>query len=612
MIDERKIEERKIVQRLHAIQDRHRFLKREEMEKLAVELGLKLRHLHEVASFFPHFRLSEPPAAEVLVCRDMACHLNGAEALTADLKRRLAKLERGPVHVDGASCLGQCDRAPAVRVDDRDCMLRDPAAIASLVADLVAGKVRPDQIPSHGPSTEGQVWAIDPYQGKPTYAILRRFVAAARRPEEILKTLEKSGLHGLGGPGARTYNKWADVRKEPGPTKYLVCNGDESEPGTFKDRELLLRAPHLIVEGMVFGALVVGASQGYVYIRHEYESAIEAMRRAIDDAYEQGVLGQPSMVTGRIFDLEVFVSPGGYICGEQTALIEAMEGHRSEPRNRPPELSAKGLFGRPTLLSNIETFAWVPSIIDDDAAKFLADGTNGSRGRRFFSISGDVGKPGVYEVPIGITVGDLIKLAGGLPRGLKALATSGPSGGFLPRMLPISKLNKNFVNSLGKMKRPLVSKLSQDAQEIDVLDLELDIQVFRNLDAPIPDVLDRPDGSVSMMLGAGIVVYGEGRDMADQALNCGRFYRAESCGKCVPCREGTQRIVEISERLVDNRGRAQDLEGGASLANELRSAMVQASICGLGQVAANPLLTAINHFSTDFISTPEPEPPAHG
>jgi NADH:ubiquinone oxidoreductase subunit F (NADH-binding)/NADH:ubiquinone oxidoreductase subunit E len=597
-----------IVQRLHEIQERDRFLSRDSMVELAQELGVRLRHLHEVASFFPHFRLSEPPAAEVLVCRDMACHLKGAAALEEELGRRLSSTARGRVHVGGVSCLGQCDRAPAIRVNDRDCSLRDPAEIARLVAGLKGGTLGPRDIPANGPSSDPGDWAIDPYKGNPTYGVLRSF-AAEFQAEAVLKALEHSGLVGLGGPGQRTGKKWAEVREAPGETKYVVCNGDESEPGTFKDRELLVHAPHLIIEGMAFGAAVVGATQGYVYIRHEFEGPIAAMKAAILDAYKQGVLGRPSPITGRRFDLEVFVSPGGYICGEQTALIEAIEGHRGEPRNRPPELQVKGLRGMPTLLNNIETFAWVPSILADDGAAFLRDGANGGRGRRFFSISGDVGRPGVYEVPIGTTLGDLIGRAGGLPRGLKAVATSGPSGGFLPRKLPISKLKDGFRAELAKRKRSLAGKVAEDALELDVLDLELDVQVFRILDAPPSRVLDSPQGGVSMMLGAGIVVYGEGRDMVDQAVNCGRFFRAESCGKCVPCREGTQRIVEISERLDRHRGDAEALATEGEMAGELRSAMVQASICGLGQVASNPLLTAINLFPADFANPPTPEEP---
>jgi formate dehydrogenase beta subunit len=617
-----------IVQRLHEIQERDRYLTRDAMVELADELGVKLRHLHEVASFFPHFRLTEPPASEVLVCRDMACHLNGAPALETELGRRLSGLRPDRVRVDGASCLGQCDRAPAVRVNDRDCSLRDPAEIAGLVKALAEEEVAqrkatpPGQprgmsalkIPGHGPSSDPSGWRIDIYRGRPTYDVLRN-KSDGFSPAAILKVLDDSGLLGTGGPGQRAGKKWAEVLRAPGSRKYVVCNGDESEPGTFKDRELLLHVPHLIIEGMVFGALVVGATQGYVYLRHEYEGPIASMRAAIRDAYEQGVLGRPSAITGKRFDLEVFVSPGGYICGEQTALIEAIEGHRGEPRNRPPELQVKGLHDMPTLLNNVETFAWVPSILADDGIAFLEDGTNGGKGRRFFSVSGDVAEPGVFEVPIGTTLGELIGLAGGLPRGLKAIATSGPSGGFLPRRIPISKLGDGFRAKLSGMNRALAEKVSENAADVDVLDLELDVQVFRALDSPPARVLDSPQGRVGIMLGAGIVVYGEGRDMVDQALNCSRFYRAESCGKCVPCRKGTQRIVEISERLDQARGEAHAFSTNSELASELRSAMAQASICGLGQVASNPLLTAINLFPDDFATprspTPE-EPPTNG
>jgi NADH:ubiquinone oxidoreductase subunit F (NADH-binding) len=525
----------------------------------------------------------------------MACHLHGFAGLTARLEERLRQLGHERVRVRGVSCLGQCDRPPAVRVNDQDCSLRDAAAIADLVVDLATDSRAAAEIPRHVPSGP-PTWEIDIYRGKPTYQVVRAY---ARDPDParivgqadaegkpIAGVLERANLLGLGGPGQRSWLKWQDVLVQPGPEKFIVCNADESEPGTFKDREILRHAPHLILEGMILAGLVVGAQRGFVYIRHEYEPQIEAVRAAIREAYRQGVCGEPSPATGRTFHLEVFVSPGGYICGEMTALIEAMEDRRGEPRNRPPELQVKGLRDKPTLVSNVETFAWVPYIVQDGGERFARSGVNGSKGRRLFSVSGDVGRPGVYEVPVGTPLRDLLERAGGTPRGLKAAATSGPSGGFLPARLP---LPEKLREKLAKSRRASLARFAQQ-DAIDLLDVELDIQVFRDL---------------GLSLGAAIVVYGSDRDMADQALNCSRFFAAESCGKCVPCRLGSRRLTEIASRLRGpDRGNEAAIGQAAELVELLQKTLAQTSICGLGQVAPNPLASALQSFPDDFRRPP--------
>jgi NADH:ubiquinone oxidoreductase subunit F (NADH-binding) len=289
------------------------------------------------------------------------------------------------------------------------------------------------------------------------------------------------------------------------------------------------------------------------------------------------VCGEDILGTGISFPVEVFESPGGYICGEQTALIEAMEDKRAEPRNRPPELQTNGLRDKPTLLNNVETLAWVPSILlRDDGQWYRDQGARGFQGRRFFSISGDVERPGVYEVPIGITLRELIEShAGGMRGGqaLKAFAPSGPSGGFLPTKLPVEFLSKRFVNE----------KLG-DATHFDILDMELDIGVARTM---------------GLMLGAGLVVYGEGVNMVDQAISCLKFYRNESCGKCVPCRIGSQKLVEIGLGIRQGKYDTDKLEQLADTVGELAETMELTAICGLGTVAANPLVTLLRHFPQD-------------
>jgi len=437
-----------------------------------------------------------------------------------------------------------------------------------------------------------------------SYAAIRRFVQDPS-PERVIQSLRIAGLLGMGGAGAPAYSKWEEARVAKGEAKYIVCNADESEPGTFKDRDILLAAPHLVIEGMTMAALVCGAKQGYIYIRHEYQEQIKRLKEAIADAETVGACGPNIFQSGRSFRLEVFVSPGGYVCGEQTALIEALEGKRSEPRNRPPELQTNGLYDQPTVLNNVETFAWVPSILlrtpkTEDLEKEKANqaggepdpaglwfkyaGRNRARGKRYFSISGDVQQPGAYEVPCGIPLGELIDhFAGGMRDGmtLQAVALSGPSGGFLPSLLPdrsirFPKKVDRDGNETTEFKYP-----SLTSAPTDIRLLPLDIDASRE---------------IGFMLGAGIVVYGSNADMLDQAIACSRFYQRESCGKCVPCRIGSRKIVDMAEQLGSDPKAASLVPQFADHANLLSRIMKTTSICGLGQVASEPLRTYLRFF----------------
>jgi NADH:ubiquinone oxidoreductase subunit F (NADH-binding) len=383
----------------------------------------------------------------------------------------------------------------------------------------------------------------------------------------------------MGGAGFPTHRKWATVRGAPGDTKYIVCNADESEPGTFKDRELLRRTPYLIIEGIVLAALVTGASQGYIYIRHEYTDEIEAVEHALAQARELGIWGDNILGSGLAFGLETFISPGGYIQGEESALLEALEDRRGEPRNKPPFPVFNGLRGKPTVINNVETLSWVPAIVLRGGEWYRDAGTNGEHGLRFVSISGDVIRPGVYEVPFGQTVRELVfDIAGGLRDGqrLKALALSGPSGGFLPARIKIENLPKSFVDRLIQEK-----KLAADAKFYDLLDLPLGLNTV---------------AAMGGMLGAACVVVGDRANIVELARNCVEFYRNESCGKCVPCRMGSQKLVEEIQSMLEGRYPRERL----ALIGELSETMGMTSICGLGQVASNPITTVIKHFPEDL------------
>ncbi len=575
-----------IIPALHQRQHRRGYLTRKDLEEIAEESGVPLYRVNEVVSFFPHFRTTPPPKVVVNVCRDMSCHLRGSVAMTETLADWAEQRYGKDVEVCGVSCLGRCDRAPAVMVDERLVANADQRRLKTIIDGSLQGlAVQTDSDWDTAKPKIGR-WKLDPDRGQSRYDLVRKYVSQGGTAEDVIAALQHAGLLGMGGAGGRAYLKWTDVRKATASTgqKYVICNADESEPGTFKDRDVLMAAPHTVIEGMILGGLVVGAKQGWIYIRHEYPEQIERCREEITRAEKIGALGKDIFGADASMTLDVFPSPGGYICGEQTALIEAMEDKRGEPRNRPPELMTNGLHDQPTLLSNVETFAWVPRILTDSGTWFAGQGERSgpitsklgeqSKGRRLFSISGDLNRPGVYEVPTGITLGQLIdEHACGMLDGkaISAVALSGPSGGLLPPFIPIEHINTE----------PLGDLIGPEITHIDVRDLPLDIQVSRSL---------------GYMLGAGIVVYGEGCDLLAEAVANSRFFKNESCGKCVPCRIGSQKITEIGERLHRSEVDATELPSLLPVIDDLSAVMVATSICGLGQVASNPLHSFLKFF----------------
>jgi NADH:ubiquinone oxidoreductase subunit F (NADH-binding) len=432
--------------------------------------------------------------------------------------------------------------------------------------------------------------------------------------EAILQEIKDADLRGMGGAGIPSIQKLRDVRdairkarrRQTDSRGFIVVNGDESEPGTFKDRELLLHLPHLIIEGVIIAGLITEATQGFIYIRHEYAEQIAACRAEIARAEQLGLCGRDAYALGRPFPISVFVSPGGYICGEQSALIEAMSDRRGEPRNLPPKLETNGLEDLPTIVSNVETYAWIPSICLKGGKTYAGLGVNGWQGRRIFSVSGDVKRPGVYEVPMGLTVRELLHgenycrgIAG--DRKLKALAPSGPSGGFLPAKLTArSGLPRDHANNKAWIELAKRRGFDPATTELDILDLELELNLFRAL-------------SPTQALGAGIVVYAEGRDMVDQAVNAMEFYRNESCGKCVPCRIGSQKMASLGSHLLNNKIAADYWKSDLlPLVRDMGKAIELASICGLGRSVPVPLRCVVNYFESDLtrhLSTPSASVP---
>jgi len=535
---------------LRAIQLRHGFLPRAELESLSSRTQTPLYQIHSVASFYPHFHLAPPARAEVRVCADMSCHLNGACELRADLEQRFSSTKRGDVEIRDVSCLGRCDHAPAIAVNDH--------IFADVTADrtesLVRAAIRGEEIHNGHPQQARVACASDPYSETEKYGALRT-VIATKNWDALLALLKEAELRGMGGAGFPTSLKWDLVRKQPDPEKYIVCNADESEPGTIKDRFIMTHLPHLLVEGMILAGLATGAKQGILYIRHEYHLQEEILGEEIRRCYTAGLLGKNILGSGLEFELRVFVSPGGYICGEESALIEAIEGHRAEPRNKPPFPGVVGLWQRPTVINNVETFINVPQILARGVEWYKASGRNGSRGFKFVGVSGHAARPGVFEVPLGITMREvLFDCAGGVRggRALKAFAPSGPSSGYLPASMA---------------------------------DVRLD---FKSL------------AEVGSMLGSGaIVVCDDTTCMLDMALNAVRFYRNESCGKCVPCRVGSQKMVDLLVRWTQGGLSEAQYRAHLDLVGELSQAMSLTSICGLGQIVPAPIQSVLKHFRAE-------------
>ena len=537
-----------LIKELQDLQHQHGYLPREALHELAERLKVPFFEVYGVASFYPHFRFEPPTGIEIRVCTDLSCHLGGAQAFRAALQSAcnhggLA----GSVSIGETTCLGRCDAPVAYALNEQIRRGGWSESMATLVQHLRAGQLPPPQPLPQSPDS----LQIYPYRDTQPFAALRQAIER-RHFTEIITTLKDSGLRGMGGAGFPTGAKWEIVRNAPGTPKYVVCNADESEPGTFKDRMLLHTVPELVLEGVLLGALTVGAQHAYVYIRHEYAREREVLAQTLRRMQRDGLVGKGILGSELSVALEIFDSPGGYICGEETALLEALEGKRAEPRNKPPFPGTHGLFGKPTLINNVETFALIPAILLRGAEWFKSQGQNNAAGLKFLALSGHVQKPGVYEVPLGLPASKLIfDHGGGLPPGrtLKAFSPGGASSGFLPASMVETPLEFQALIRVGSM------------------------------------------------LGSGAVVaVADQVCMLDLALNVVKFFRHESCGKCVPCRTGSEKLVQILERISREGGSSSDLD----TIDEIAEAMQLTSICGLGQAAPLPITSVVRHFRDEI------------
>ena len=514
-----------LIEFLHLIQDHYGHLSVAHMAALAEELCLSQTEVYEVATFYAHFDVVHedeipPPALTIRVCDSLACELAGADALHMALKDGLDPSE---VRVLRAPCMGRCDTAPVLEIGHNHI---DHATKEKVDAAIVANDTHPH-------ITDYQT--LDAYRADGGYDQL----VSLRRDgdwEAVQEMVNQSGLRGLGGAGFPSGRKWGFVRAAQGP-RYLAVNGDEGEPGTFKDRYYLERTPHLFLEGMLIAAWAVEADKCFIYMRDEYPVVLEILRTEIASLEVAGLIA-PGYVDLRR-------GAGAYICGEESAMIESIEGKRGLPRHRPPYVAQVGIFDRPTLVHNVETLHWIARICREGPEILSSVEKNGRRGLRSFSVSGRVANPGVHLLPAGSTITDIIEAAGGMADGhiFKAYQPGGPSSGLLP-----ASLN----------------------------DVPLDFDTLQ------------PHGS--FIGSAAVVVLSDQDRVRDAALNMLRFFEDESCGQCTPCRTGCSKAVQLMQEDVWDQ----------TLLTELCDVMKDASICGLGQAAPNPIRLTMEHFSDEI------------
>lgn len=530
---------------LQAAQKIYGWFPKQVLSSIATELKIPLADVHGVVEFYGLLYNNSVGKTIYRVCMDPACGLKGCDDLLEKLKsqtptQKADGSEEISVSVETSTCLGLCDHAPAMMINDgvvTDINSNQNSFNPILPASLIFGTLR--------------LLTKNCGNGRPTplkdYGYYQSLnLARKKTPEDLIAEIKFSGLVGRGGAAFPTGIKWEGARSASGKDKFIVCNADESEPGTFKDRVLLSDDPHKIIEGMCIAAYAVGATHGYIYLRGEYPYLLPILEYALIEARNAGYLGKD-------FDIEIRLGAGAYICGEETALFESIEGKRGFPRIKPPFPTTNGLFGAPTVINNVETLANVPVIIEKGAIEYRKIGTGKSPGPKLFCLSGDVAKPGVYEVPFGTTLRELLEMAGNIPspNKLQVVLLGGAAGAFATQKH---------------------------------LDVKLTFEDLRSANLP---------------LGSGVVmVFNDSCDIRDILRRLGRFFAHESCGKCYPCQMGTQRQKEILDRLA----LGHSLAGDVQRLQDVGWTMADSSLCGLGQTAASAVLSAIQLFPDLFSS----------
>ena len=515
----------------------------------------------------------------ITLCAGTGCQATGASEVVEMFKKEIVDrhLEER-IEVRASGCHGFCERGPLVVIrPEMICYTNvEPTDVSQILSDTVLeGKVI-DRLLYQDPLTQEKIvheqdipfykfqqrlvfgsngeidpTRIDDYVAIGGYQALEK-VLSEMKPEEVIETIKKSGLRGRGGGGFPTGAKWEACRKAEGKERFIICNADEGDPGAFMDRSLIEGNPHSVIEGMLIGAYAIGSEEGYVYVRHEYPLAVANLSRAIDQAKDYGLLGKHILGSGLAFTLKISRGGGAFVCGESTALMASLEGRVGEPRAKYIHTAEHGLWDQPSNLNNVETWANVPIIINRGVAWYTSIGTSGSKGTKIFSLVGKINNTGLVEVPMGITLRQIVyDIGGGIPgnKRFKAIQTGGPSGGCIPENL---------------------------------LSLPVDF--------------DRLQEAGSMMGSGGMIVMDEDNCMADMARYFVRFLQEESCGKCMPCREGLQQMGGILNRICEGKGRDGDIE----LLQDLSQMMIDTSLCGLGLTAPNPVLSTLHYFRDEY------------
>ena len=557
---------------LHAVQSRVGWISEGALNHVCARLGVPPAEAWGVATFYALLATAPRPRRVLHVCDDIACQCRGADALTAEIERQAGSAWHSGMMGNGrqvtladdvvwmrSPCLGRCDQAPAAFYQEAgetpvERSLGDVSPDVALAILSRGATALPDDTKAEtinaGPLLSrtggGDPESLDAYRASRGYEALQRAITIGAA--EVIREVQASGLVGRGGAAFPTGRKWAAVAQQPARPHFLVCNADESEPGTFKDRVLMERDPYAVIEAMTIAAFACGCEHGYLYVRGEYPLARSRITHAIAQARQHGLLGPKIMGSDFDFDIEVRVGAGAYICGEETAIFNSLEGFRGEPRNKPPYPAEAGLFGKPTAVNNVETLVNVLPIVLHGGAAYAKVGTAQSTGTRLFCLSGCVQRPGLYEVPFGGTLRDVLALAGGVPAGrtLRAVLLGGAAGVFV---------------------RP------------DELDIPLTLEGARAANAT---------------LGSGVVmVFDDSVNLDRVLLRIAAFFRDESCGQCVPCRVGTVRQEEALHRICHARS---NTGHEVALLDELGAAMRDASICGLGQTAYSAVESAIHRL----------------
>jgi len=523
----------------------------------------------------------DPDLPLITICGGTGCRVYGSEkvwtAFQDELSNQKAKAKlKYDVKVTG--CHGFCEKGPLVVIHPQGIMYTNVKVsdVAEIVGETIAKNTIIERLLYVDPQTNEEIKCeqdvpfykhqhrlilglnglldptrIEEYISQGGFASLKK-VLVSLSPEDVIEEMKKSGLRGRGGAGFPTGFKWELCRQQPGDVKYVICNADEGDPGAYMDRSIMEGNPHLVLEGMIIGAYAMGANQGYVYIRNEYPLAVKHLRQAISQAEEVGLLGENILDSGFDFTVKIKLGSGAFVCGEETALIASIEGQIGEPRPRPPYPAEFGLWGKPTNINNVKSWASVPIIIDKGSDWYASIGTETSKGTVIFSVVGNINNTGLVEVPIGISLRELIfDIGGGIPDGksFKAAQIGGPSGGCIPT---------------------------------EHLDVPIDYESLQSLGA--------------IMGSGGLVVADEDTCMVDFAAYFMRFTQEESCGKCVPCRVGTKVMLETLERICAGEGRPGDVDYLIELGEEIK----RSSLCGLGQTAPNPVLSTIRYFRDEY------------